>query len=148
MDAVFCRGCAKSIHKTALACPGCGAPQQAVAAPAAKFEQPFTYYVDVLKQYAVFSGRARRKEFWYFTLFSTAISIVLSSISAAMGVSDVLGSIYSLAILLPSVGVMIRRLHDTGRSGWWSLLVVINIIFLAQEGNPGQNPYGDDPKAS
>ncbi|TCF96475.1 hypothetical protein BZM26_37480 [Paraburkholderia strydomiana] len=147
MDMVFCQRCAKPICKTALACPGCGTTQQAVAASGPRSEQPFTYYVDVLGQYAVFSGRAGRNEFWYFTLFNAGIYIVLSSASAALGASDILGFIFSLAVVLPSISVSIRRLHDTGRSGWWVLLIIVNIIFFAQEGDLGENEYGADPKS-
>lgn len=86
------------------------------------------WYLDVLKQYAIFSGRARRKEYWYFILFNLIISIVLAAIDGAMGSYSagtgmgLLGSVYTLAILLPGIGVSIRRLHDTGRSGWWMLV--------------------------
>lgn len=85
------------------------------------------WYVDVLKKYAVFSGRARRQEFWMFTLFSVIISIVLAIIDNAMG-SIVLGLVYSLAVLLPSLGVAVRRLHDTGRSGWFVLFPLIPLV--------------------
>ncbi|MET7284573.1 DUF805 domain-containing protein [Streptomyces sp. NPDC005573] len=110
------------------------------------------WYVDVLKKYAVFDGRARRQEFWMFTLFSLIISIVLAIVDNAMN-SVVLGLVYSLAVLLPSLGVTVRRLHDTGKSGWFVLLCliplvggIILIVFLATEGKPEQNQYGANPK--
>ncbi|MER7901141.1 DUF805 domain-containing protein [Streptomyces sp. NPDC096046] len=111
------------------------------------------WYVDVLKKYAVFSGRARRQEYWMFTLFSVIISVVLAIIDAVIG-SNILGLIYSLAVLLPSLGVAVRRLHDTGRSGWWILIALIPlvgaivlIVFLASEGKQEPNKYGPNPKA-
>jgi len=120
------------------------------------------WFTDVIKKYAVFNGRARRKEFWMFTLFSVIISIILSIIDRAIGTtygandsSGVLQSIYGLAILLPTIGVAIRRMHDTGRSGWWILISlipcvgwIIFIVFAAQEGNAGDNQHGPDPKAA
>ncbi|WP_233356542.1 DUF805 domain-containing protein [Pseudomonas mangrovi] len=110
------------------------------------------WYVDVLKKYAVFDGRARRAEYWWFTLFSVIASIVLSIIDGILGMPSVLSGIYALAVLLPSIGVAIRRLHDTGRSGWWLLLAlvpiagIVLIVFLALDSQPGENQYGPNPK--
>ena len=117
------------------------------------------WYLEVLKKYAVFSGRARRMEYWYFFLFSLIISIVLAvvdgvtgSYSAAAGVG-LLGGIYALAVLIPGLAVSVRRLHDTGRSGWWLLIALIPVIgaivllvFMVLEGKPGTNQYGSNPK--
>ncbi|WP_432947392.1 DUF805 domain-containing protein [Kribbella sp. CA-253562] len=116
------------------------------------------WYLDVLKKYVVFSGRARRKEFWMFTLFNVIISIVLSAIDRMIGTDSsgtgLLGGIYSLLVLLPSLAVTVRRLHDTDRSGWWILIGLIPIIgwivllvFEVQEGTAGDNSHGPDPKA-
>ncbi|MCS0638277.1 DUF805 domain-containing protein [Streptomyces sp. LP05-1] len=111
------------------------------------------WYVDVLKKYAVFSGRARRKEYWMFVLFNVIVSIVLSIIDNVAGTSPVISSIYSIAVLLPALGVTIRRLHDTDRSGWWVLIAliplvgsIILLVFLASEGKPGVNAHGPNPK--
>jgi uncharacterized membrane protein YhaH (DUF805 family) len=111
------------------------------------------WYVDVLKKYAVFSGRARRQEYWMFTLFSVIISIVLSIIDNVAGTSPILGAIYSLVVLLPSLGVAVRRLHDTDRSGWWLLIGlvplvggIILLVFLASDGKPHENSHGPNPK--
>jgi uncharacterized membrane protein YhaH (DUF805 family) len=119
------------------------------------------WYMQVLRQYTVFTGRARRTEYWMFTLFSTMIAIVLAVLDNSLGLSfmpggtGLLGLLYSLAVLLPSIGVSIRRLHDTGRSGWWLLIaliplvgVIVLIVFLATAGNAGPNSYGQDPKAT
>ena len=117
------------------------------------------WYLEVLKKYAVFSGRARRKEYWYFVLFNIVISVILSAIDGMMGSYNaetgmgLLGSIYILAILLPGIGVSIRRLHDTGRSGWWLLVgfvpligAIVLIVLMLQNSKPGQNQYGANPK--
>jgi uncharacterized membrane protein YhaH (DUF805 family) len=120
------------------------------------------WYLKVLQQYAEFTGRARRTEFWMFTLFSAIISVVLGLLDNLLGLTFVpgtlsgwLGLLYSLAVLLPSLGVSIRRLHDTGRSGWWLLIglvpvvgAIVLIVFCATPGNAGANAHGPDPKAS
>jgi uncharacterized membrane protein YhaH (DUF805 family) len=119
------------------------------------------WYIDVLKKYAVFSGRARRKEYWMFVLFNVIVSIILSIIDRIAGLdygpsgsSGVLSSIYSLAVLIPSIAVAMRRMHDTNRSGAWILINLIPcigwiwfIVLAAQEGTPGDNQHGPDPKA-
>ncbi|QRG67199.1 DUF805 domain-containing protein [Brevibacillus choshinensis] len=111
------------------------------------------WYFDVLKKYVAFSGRARRKEYWMFVLFSVIISLVLSLVENLIGIPQVLTSIYSLAVLLPSLGVLVRRLHDTGRSGWWFLLAfipvigtIILLVFMCQDSKE-DNQYGPNPKA-
>ena len=116
------------------------------------------WYTDVIKKYVVFSGRARRKEFWMFVLFNVIISIVIGIVYKIIGTdygngsSGVLGSIYSLAVLLPSLGVTWRRLHDTDRSGWWILIGLIPIIgwivllvFYLQDSDATENNYGPPP---
>jgi uncharacterized membrane protein YhaH (DUF805 family) len=111
------------------------------------------WYLAVLKNYAGFSGRARRTEYWMFFLINLIIVVVLDVIGMAIKVSTLLGGIYGLAVLIPSLAVGVRRLHDTGRSGWWLLIglipvigTIILIVFLATEGQPGDNQYGPNPK--
>ena len=110
------------------------------------------WYLDVLKKYAVFDGRASRQEFWMFTLFNIIISVVLAVIGVIIDF-PYLSTLYSLAVLLPTLGVGVRRLHDTGRSGWWYLIsfvpligIIVLIIFWAQDSQPGDNKYGPNPK--
>ncbi|WP_060874781.1 DUF805 domain-containing protein [Myroides odoratus] len=106
------------------------------------------YYVFVLKNYANFNGRARRSEFWYFTLVNLIISFVLGFISGLLFDSALLGNIYSLAVLLPTIAVAIRRMHDINKSGWFILIPIYNIVLAATEGDKGDNAYGADPKAN
>lgn len=117
------------------------------------------WYLKVLRQYADFGGRARRAEYWMFTLVSVIISVVLAIVDAAISRTfaglGVLGLIYWLAVLLPSLAVGARRLHDIGRSGWWQLLqlipiigAIVVIVFFATDGNRGTNAYGPDPQAA
>jgi uncharacterized membrane protein YhaH (DUF805 family) len=110
------------------------------------------WYIGVLKNYAGFSGRARRTEFWMFTLFNVIIAVVLGIIDAAIKTS-VPGYLYELAVLVPTLAVGARRLHDTGRSGWWQLIglipfvgAIVLIVFWALEGTPSDNQYGSNPK--
>jgi uncharacterized membrane protein YhaH (DUF805 family) len=108
-----------------------------------------------LTRYATFAGRARRAEYWWFALFNLLASLALSVLDAlAFGFGSVglLSTLFSLAIFLPSVSVLVRRLHDTGRSGWWfwiSLVPLIGtlilIVWLATPGEAGPNDYGPDP---
>jgi|SRR5690625_3294 len=117
------------------------------------------WYLEVLKKYAVFSGRARRKEYWFFFLFNLIITFVLGFIDGFAGTFSVdagiglLGGIYALAVLLPGIAVSVRRLHDTERSGWWLLISLVPIIgfivllvFMVQDSTPGENRYGAHPK--
>src|SRR6266571_3963720 len=113
------------------------------------------WYLAVLKKYVDLSGRARRNEYWMFFLFNLIIIIALSLIGRVVlgNAGSVLSSIYSLAVLLPGLGVTVRRLHDTDRSGWWILIelvpvigVIVLIVFLVQDSQAGDNQYGPNPK--
>jgi uncharacterized membrane protein YhaH (DUF805 family) len=105
-----------------------------------------------LSKYVTFSGRARRSEFWWFALFSIIVSIVASVLDRIMGTAFV-SILAGLALLLPSLAVTVRRLHDTGRSGWWILIGIIPLIgaivllvFECQDSQPGSNSHGASPK--
>ncbi|MFQ1892129.1 DUF805 domain-containing protein [Aeromonas veronii] len=114
------------------------------------------WYISVLKQYAVFSGRARRTEYWMFVLCNVIVMLLLGMVDKLIGGdNELVSSIYSLAVLLPSLAVAARRLHDTDRSAWWLLLGLIPIIgtlvliyFMVCNGQQGPNRFGDDPKAA
>ena len=116
------------------------------------------YYIAVLKKYAVFSGRATRAEYWYFVLFNIIAIVVLSVADIILtGVTEknigFLNIIYSLAVLIPSLAVAIRRLHDIGKSGWWLLVSLIPLIgsiwlliLMVTDSAAGDNQYGPNPK--
>ena len=116
------------------------------------------WYFAVLNKYAVFSGRASRTEYWMFYLFHVIIGYALTVIEAIVGIApeteqSVLGILYALAVLIPAIAVQVRRLHDTGRSGWWCLIALIPIIgsiiffvWTVQDSHPGENKYGPNPK--
>jgi uncharacterized membrane protein YhaH (DUF805 family) len=112
-----------------------------------------------LRKYADFSGRARRKEYWMFGLLVVIVSLVVGVIEGVMGLGGTVGTygplslLFLAAILVPSLAVGARRLHDTGRSGWWLLIGLVPIIgsivlliFFVLDGNDGPNEYGPDPK--
>ncbi|NIF19295.1 DUF805 domain-containing protein [Pantoea sp. Cy-639] len=145
---VFCRGCAKQIHQSALSCPGCGAVQSATAGAGAGVATVTSgnAYLEVLKKYAVFKGRARRKEYWMFVLINLLITIAIGYIDNILGTTPLLGLVYNLAILLPSIAVAVRRLHDNNHRGWWLLVPIVGLVFLIQDGTPGNNRFGPSPK--
>lgn len=113
-------------------------------------------------KFATFSGRARRREFWLFALFTWIVSCVLQLLSIAVQDSVVINALvaivsllFSLFILIPGLALDVRRLHDTGRSGWWLLIALLPIIgaivllvFFCTAGTAGENEYGADPKAT
>lgn len=105
-------------------------------------------------KYVTFSGRARRAEYWWFVLFTTLVSIVLTIIDLGVMGSEMglLSNLWSLAVLLPSLAAGSRRLHDTDRSAWWLLIalipligIIVLIVFFAQKGTDGGNRFGPDP---
>ncbi|MDT9689055.1 DUF805 domain-containing protein [Streptomyces sp. P9(2023)] len=111
------------------------------------------WYLDVLKKYAVFNGRARRQEYWMYMLFNLIAYIVVAVVDVVLTTQPLLTGIYALGVFLPTLGVTVRRLHDTGRSGWWILIgaiplvgFIILIVFYATEGNQTDNSYGPNPK--
>lgn len=106
------------------------------------------WYLNVVKQYTVFTGRAGRQEFWMFQLINFGIALAISVVGGILGL-EILSTLYSLAIFLPSLAVLVRRLHDTSRSGWWALIGLVPvlgwialIVLAALESTPGPNQYG------
>lgn len=106
----------------------------------------FEWYKKVVfENYANFDGRARRSEYWWFFLMSLIISVVFNIIGGLTKL-PLIGSVYSLAVFIPSLAVAVRRMHDIGKSGWYILIPIYNIVLLATEGQYGENEYGSDPK--
>ncbi|MCZ7378532.1 DUF805 domain-containing protein [Micromonospora sp. WMMC250] len=121
-------------------------------------------FVDAIKsvfsQYVGFTGRARRSEYWWFALFTILVSIVASILDGALGLdfegstTGLIGLVASLALLLPSLAVGVRRLHDTDRTGWWLLIAlvplvgfIVLIVFFVLDSTPGTNRFGPSPKS-
>ena len=111
------------------------------------------YFLGAFKKYADFTGRARRKEYWMFILFYIIFYIALAVIDVLLG-TMFLALIFSLVLLVPSISIAARRLHDTGRTGWWQLIALIPligfivlIVFLVLD-SQDDNEYGPNPKAA
>lgn len=120
-----------------------------------------SWFLLALRKYATFEGRSRRSEYWYFVLFCLLIVCVLAMLDALLGTYSLAGGVgllsglFSLAMLVPTLAVSCRRLHDTGRSGWWLLIVcvpgmgaMVLILFLARDSEHAVNEHGGNPKLS
>jgi uncharacterized membrane protein YhaH (DUF805 family) len=118
------------------------------------------WFLKVIKSFS-FEGRARRKEYWMFVLVAVVAGIVLAFIDGMLGIYSenagigLLGGLFAISILIQCIAVGVRRLHDTGRSGWWLLVNlvpfvgwIVVLVLMALEGKQGDNPYGPDPKAA
>jgi uncharacterized membrane protein YhaH (DUF805 family) len=117
------------------------------------------WFLIVLKKYVDFSGRAQRAEYWFFSLFYLLFFIALTIVDGIVGLFSaeigmgLLGGLFILAMIIPSIAVSIRRLHDTSRSGWWILIslipligAIVLIVFYCLDSTPGTNAYGPNPK--
>lgn len=117
------------------------------------------WYREALRKYAVFEGRSRRREYWWFALVNFLVAVALGTLDVALGTysaeSDVglFSGLYMLAVLVPGIAVTVRRLHDTNRSGWWVLIgfiplvgAIVLIVFALLDSQPGANRYGPNPK--
>ena len=113
------------------------------------------WYLDAWKNYVNFQGRSRRQAYWMFVLFNIIAVILAAVVDNALGGSGVVSTIYGLAVFLPGLALAVRRLHDTGRSGWWMLIsflpligLIVLIIFFVQDSQPGSNQFGPNPKGA
>jgi uncharacterized membrane protein YhaH (DUF805 family) len=157
---MFCPSCGAENASDARFCGGCGASINGVnagsgintGAEATATDQGMSFGKSIstcLSKYGVWQGRASRSEYWWFFLFLTLLGWAVNIVDAvAMDGSQVGPVIVNLAFLLPSIAALIRRLHDTNRSGWWSLIaftgigIPVLIYWLASRGDEGQNTYG------
>lgn len=112
-----------------------------------------SWYLNVVKNYVGFQGRARRKEYWMFVLFNAIISAIIYAIEMLIGTIGIISMLYSLAVLLPSLAVTARRLHDIGKSGWWILIAfvpfvggIILFVFTCLDSQSSTNQHGPNPK--
>ena len=118
------------------------------------------WYLDAWKNYINFQGRARRKAYWMFVLFNIIAAVLAGLVDGVLGLGGESGygpisGLYSLAVFLPGLALAVRRLHDTGRTGWWMLIGLIPVIgwivllvFFVTDSQPGSNQYGPNPKES
>jgi uncharacterized membrane protein YhaH (DUF805 family) len=162
---MFCKNCGEQINDGGKFCTKCGTPvvpQQQTPPQTPQYTSPqpqyqqtaqtnmnaWEYFVSAVKKYVVFKGRARRAEYWWFVLFNALITWGALLIgNYVLGIGNGLYVLVMLALVLPGLGVAIRRMHDVGKSGWYYLIPIYNIVLLATEGNAGPNQYGPDPKS-
>lgn len=117
------------------------------------------WFMTALRKYAVFTGRSRRSEYWYFALFYFLILFALSIVDVVAGTMSadaeigLFSGIFGLAMVVPSIAVGVRRLHDIGKSGWWILIGfiplvgwIILLVWACRDSQPGANAYGPNPK--
>lgn len=111
------------------------------------------HYTGAFRKYATFSGRATRKEYWMFVLVNILVSMVLSILFKNIKELNFIPAIYAIAVFLPTLALVFRRLHDVGKSGWWILIQIIPFIgsivltcFLVLDSQTGTNAYGNNPK--
>ena len=121
-----------------------------------------SWFVGAVKKYAVFAGRARRKEFWFFYLFYVIFALAAASVDSVLGTEysvaetasiSLFSSVFVIAMMLPTFAVLARRLHDIGRSGWWILIglipiigAIVLLIFTVRDSQEGENRFGPNPK--
>lgn len=159
---MYCNSCGNQIPDNTPYCPSCGAATQPNPAPNGYYQQPYQQpyqpqakpsvgFVDAIKlffsNYTNFSGRSRRSEYWYASLFNFLVSLVLSFIPIPY-----LSSIWSLAVLIPGISLCVRRLHDVGKSGWWYLFnflpiagQIVLLVKFCTDSTPA-NQWGPNPK--
>lgn len=111
------------------------------------------WYLKALRQYADFEGRARRKEYWMFTLFNLIFAILAVVVDGLIGTGAIIYLFYVIATLIPNLSVSVRRLHDVGKSGWMYLVALIPLVgfiwllvLFVTDSQPGDNEYGPNPK--
>jgi len=162
---MFCSKCGTENSDSARFCKNCGNPtgasKQTVSANNSRMasgsnqKNVWDCYLEVFRKYAVFNGRASRKEYWTFNLLNFAFLVVMAILVNEIGATNFswIFSFFYLALFIPSLAVTIRRLHDTGRSGWMyfvSLIPLVGsiilLVFLFTDSTPGMNKYGPNPK--
>ncbi len=156
-----CRACGTSIEAASLFCSQCGAPQgqggTRLAHKGDGIPRDFANSVRIcLQKYATFQGRAPRAEFWFFTLFVIIVGFTLGTVIGNLRANvhanfQVVLVIFYLGIILPSISVSVRRLHDLGKSGWWCCLSLIPVIgwiillvWFCNSGTEGDNRFGPE----
>jgi len=157
----YCINCGAKAKVVAKFCHVCGSPVYRGTSsemPSPSPSQPFPstatpaldWYLAPWKKYAVFAGRARRKEFWLFYLGNVTIALGLGLSEGLFGIAaetdeSVLALLFQFAVLVPSLAVAVRRMHDTDHSGWWLMIPIVGWVFCCTNGTRGANRFGADP---
>ena len=104
------------------------------------------YYIEAIRRYFDFKGRSSRSEYWYFALIHFIILGILTILPELDNASTILYLVYYVVLLIPSFAVAVRRMHDVGKSGWYLLIPIYNLILAFTAGDKGPNQFGEDPK--
>lgn len=162
---MFCQKCGIENADNVSFCSSCGARMgmQSADQSTVKLSKEIKgigWYFEALKKYAVFNGRARRKEYWMFTLFFIIFIFAAAIVDVVLGTTTedgagILVTVYILAMIIPNISVSVRRLHDLGKSGWLYLINLIPfigaiffLVLMCTDGIRGNNNFGPDPKAA
>ena len=106
-------------------------------------------FLKMIAGFLDFKGRTNRSDFWWAVVACIILSTVLGLIFKLLGgFGSILQLLYSVALLIPGIAIWFRRMHDVGKPGWWCFVPILDIVFAAQEGQPGDNQYGPDPNAT
>ncbi|HEX5710855.1 MAG TPA: DUF805 domain-containing protein [Sulfuricurvum sp.] len=157
----YCPSCGKEISEGAQFCPHCGVAlshnnghsHTASGQGAVPLEMNLINAAKsvILEHYIDFNGRASKAEYWWFFLFNFLVGIAAMVIDKILSTDELFNALVTLALFLPGLAVFVRRMHDTGRSGWWILLsltiigIIPLIIWLVQDGDKNMNQYGSVP---
>lgn len=154
----YCGNCGSKLEKESIYCSGCGkkvsnSSHKEVSASHNDYDEKlglFDTYIHSIKNYIEFDGRASRREFWNFMIFNWVIYFFLVLFEVFVGINPtgedgVFSVLFSLFTIIPSISISVRRIHDTGREGWWILLPFINLILAFTKGDNGDNQYGEEP---
>lgn len=104
------------------------------------------WYFQALRNYALFSGRARRKEYWWFLIINSLIVAAMGETVGPYGFH--MAGVFQAVLLLPTISVNVRRMHDVGKSGWFAIIPIVNLIYALTDSEVGDNRFGRDPKAT
>ena len=159
---MFCSACGHECLDGAKFCSKCGVSLSSGGNGGLELleaDRPFSYYTGAFLKYFQFQGRARRAEYWWFTLFNILVTMAISVVEVGTGLTDLetsygpLSTLYLLALFFPTLALGVRRLHDTGRSGWWLLIafipligILVLLIFVCVDSQRGENRFGPSPK--
>ena len=147
----YCSNCGKEVVESDVFCPSCGHDLKSASSHNQTQNKKPNLYLETLKKYFVFSGRASRKEYWLFILINIVIGFILGFIEGLLGIApdteeSVLTNIWTLITLIPSISVGVRRMHDVGKEGIYIIIPIYNLILALSQGTKGENKFGPDPR--
>ena len=145
---IYCSSCGKKNSDEAKFCGKCGIELVKSKIDRNKVTDDqglFSLYWSTFKKFAWAKGRASRKEYWTFFIFNFIVGFILGFIEALLETENIFSGLFNLIMLLPSIAVGVRRMHDIGNSGWWLLFPIVNFILLLCPSEKGENKHGSNP---